>query len=211
MSIREGSGETTVAMAPAAAFAYLADPRHAPGWFAGVSFAEPPEGPPREGMTWRFVRSRGQVGGKRGMTPVWMAAYAPPARFVWRTRYHWPRTNLAWELRCDPANEAEPGESGRAQDTPTRLTFTMRIEPGPLGWLTLLVATPFSRDTLARRAQRAVERAREALLQQTTGGARRAARGASGGRRAKPTRKGRTSGKRHGEDGRRRRSDGAER
>lgn len=222
MSIREGSGATTVAMTPAAAFAYLADPRHAPAWFAGVTLAEPPEGPqigaPREGMTWRFVQTRGQpAGGRPRVTPVEMAVYEPPSRVVWRTRFAWPRTNLAWELRFEPHGEpdseplaesgAEPGtvagegagegqrpaeaapapDAGRSPHAPTqhataRLTFTIRIEPGPLGWATLLVAAPFSRNTLAARAQRAVERAREALVEQQAAG---------GGRSASPmTRKG---------------------
>ena len=34
--MREGSGEVEAPVAPHVAFTYLADPRHAPRWFAGV-------------------------------------------------------------------------------------------------------------------------------------------------------------------------------
>jgi uncharacterized protein YndB with AHSA1/START domain len=154
--MREGSGETTVAVAPGTAFAYLADPRHAPEWFAGVELQGALEGLPRAGMTWSFVQT--QRGGR--IVPARMAVYAPPERFVWRTTQRWPRTNLAWELRCAPVED--PDTAGGAPATWVHLTI--HIEPGPLGWLSLLAALPFQRGEIAERAQRAVDRAREALL-----------------------------------------------
>ena len=147
---REGTGETTVAVAPAAAFAYLADPRRAPEWFAGVQFAERPEGEPRAGMRWRFVQVRS---GNR-IVPVRMAVYEPPTRFVLRTAHRWPRTNLRWEMRCEPATDGEGG---------TLLRMTIGIEPGPMGWLSLWLAKPAFRPDPAMQAQRAVERARDAI------------------------------------------------
>ncbi|HEV2238823.1 MAG TPA: hypothetical protein VGR57_19345, partial [Ktedonobacterales bacterium] len=48
-------GETHTQVAPAAALAYLADPRHAGAWFASVTVAGLAEGPPRAGQQWRFV------------------------------------------------------------------------------------------------------------------------------------------------------------
>lgn len=152
---REGTGETTVAVAPAVAFAYLADPRRAPEWFAGVQFAERPEGEPRAGMRWRFVQVRS---GNR-IVPVRMAVYEPPTRFVWRTTHRWPRTNLRWEMRCEPAPEGNAGEVGAL------LRMTIGIEPGPMGWLSLWLAKPAFRPDPAMQAQRAVERARDALLE----------------------------------------------
>lgn len=147
--MREGTGEATVTVAPAVAFAYLADPRHAPEWFAGVQFADEPEGEPRAGMRWRFIQVRS---GAR-VVPVRMQVYEPPTRFVWRTTHIWPRTNLRWEMRCEPA----PGG--------TRLRMTIGIEPGPAGWLALWLAKPAFRPDPAMQARRAVERAREALLE----------------------------------------------
>jgi uncharacterized protein YndB with AHSA1/START domain len=156
MALGSGTGEATAEVPPAAAFAYLADPRNAPQWFAGATFAEEPEGQPREGMAWSFRQTR-----SARVVPVHMSVYEPPSRFVWRTQLGWPRTNLVWEMRCDPV-----GKKGAR----TRLAFTIRIEPGPLGWPALLAAAPFSRGDVARRAERAVDRAREALLQQATPG-----------------------------------------
>src|SRR6185437_5905944 len=102
---REGTGEAAVAVAPTDAFAYLSNPLRAPEWFAGVQFAERPEGEPRAGMRWRFVQVRS---GNR-IVPVRMAVYEPPTRFVWRTTHRWPRTNLRWEMRCEPAPEGNAG------------------------------------------------------------------------------------------------------
>lgn len=153
--MREGTGEAVVAVAPEVAFAYLADPRHAPEWFAGVRFAREPEGEPRAAMTWRFVQVRS---GNR-VVPVRMAVYEPPEHFVWRTTLHWPRTNLRWEMRCEP----EPGDAHA-----TRLRMTIGIEPGPVGRLALWLTKPAFRPDPAIQAQRAVERARDALEDRAT-------------------------------------------
>lgn len=154
--MREGTGEVVVAsVAPDAAFAFLTDPRHAPDWFAGVGFAEQPEETPHAEMTWRFVQVRS---GNR-VVPVRMAVYEPPSRFVWRTTLRWPRTNLRWEMRCEPATDGEGG---------TRLRMTIGIEPGPLGWLSLWLAKPAFRPDPAMQAQRAVERARDTLLERAS-------------------------------------------
>lgn len=158
MAMREGTGQATVDIGPAAAFTYLADPRNAPEWFAGVALDGAPTGPLREGMTWRFVQ---RLRGGR-VVPVRMDAYAFPSRFVWRTQFRWPRTNLAWEMRCEPlvAPNGEPAPAAQA----SRLTFTIRIEPGPLGWPALALGAWLSPQSLGQRAQRAVESAREVLL-----------------------------------------------
>lgn len=151
--MREGNGETTVAAPPAVAFAYLADPRNAQQWFAGAALAEQPEGAPHAGMRWRFVQAR-----SKRVVPVRMESYEPPSHFVWRTALHWPRTNLRWEMRCEPlAGEADA----------TRLRMTIGIEPGPMGWLALWLAKPAFRPDPAMQAQRAVERARDALEEQS--------------------------------------------
>lgn len=146
--MREGSGEATVAIPCAAAFAYLADPRNAPEWFAGVTFPEQPEGAPQAGMTWRFIQARSD----QRIVPVRMEVYEPPMRFVWRTALRWPRTNLRWEMRCDPEKDG------------SRLRMTIAIEPGPAGWLGLYLSPRAYRPNPALQAQRAVERARDALL-----------------------------------------------
>ena len=152
--MREGTGEVTVAVAADTAFAYLADPRHAPEWFAGVQFAEEPEGEPHTGMTWRFVQVRS---GNR-VVPVRMVVYESPSHFAWQTALRWPRTNLRWEMRCEP-------EEKRAGTT--RLRMTIRIEPGPLGWLALWLSPRAYRPNPATQAQHAAERARDALLERT--------------------------------------------
>ncbi|HEY1387016.1 MAG TPA: SRPBCC family protein [Ktedonobacterales bacterium] len=147
--MREGTGETTVATTPEVAIAYLADPRNAQQWFAGAALAEQPEGAPHAGMRWRFVQAR-----SKRVVPVRMEVYEPPSHFVWRTALHWPRTNLRWEMRSDPI----AGENGGA-----RLRMTIGIQPGPMGWLALWLAKPAFRPDPAMQAQRAVERARDAL------------------------------------------------
>ncbi len=149
--MREGTGEIEAPVAPHVAFAYLADPRHAPRWFAGVEVADAPAGPLAAGAQWDFVQT--QSGGRK--SPTRMAVYEPPERFVWRTARRWPATNLTWELRCLPV-----AEDPRA----TLLRLTIRIEPGPLGWLTTLLASAFRSEVIAERAQRAVERARDVLI-----------------------------------------------
>ncbi|HEU4782549.1 MAG TPA: SRPBCC family protein [Ktedonobacterales bacterium] len=150
--MREGTGEATVVAAPEVAFAYLADPRNARQWFAGAALAEQPEGAPHAGLRWRFVQARG-----KRVVPVRMEVYEPPSRFVWRTALRWPRTNLRWEMRCEPTGERAGG---------TRLRMTIGIEPGPMGWLALWLAKPAFRPDPAMQAQRAVERARDALEEQ---------------------------------------------
>lgn len=151
--MREGTGETTVAAPPEVAFAYLADPCNAQQWFAGAALAEQPEGAPHAGMRWRFVQAR-----SKRVVPVRLEVYDPPSHFVWRTALHWPRTNLRWEMRCEPIAEADGG---------TRLRMTIGIEPGPMGWLALWLAKPAFRPDPAMQAQRAVERARDALEEQS--------------------------------------------
>src|SRR5690242_20373518 len=149
--MREGAGEIEAPVAPQVAFAYLADPRHAPHWFAGVEVADAPVGSLAAGARWTFIQTQ-SVGRK---SPTRMAVYEPPARFVWRTTLRWPATNLAWEMRCLPVEE-----NPRA----TLLRLTIRIEPGPLGWLSALAVGAMRGDVIAERAQRAVERARDALI-----------------------------------------------
>jgi len=146
----EGSGEATVATSPQVAFRYLADPRHASEWFAGVELLEPPQGLLGTQTTWRFRQRSGQV------VPLRMAEYEPPRRFAWHTRY-WPlRSNLRWTMELLPAEDA-PAQ--------TLLQMTIRLDPGPLGWLTLLLTFGHSAQPLAYRAQDAAERARDALLE----------------------------------------------
>jgi len=149
--MREGSGEVEAPVAPHVAFAYLADPRHAPRWFAGVEVADAPVGPLTAGSRWAFIQT--QSGGRKSLTC--MAVYEPPEHFVWRTTRRWPATNLAWEMHCLPVEE-----NPRA----TLLRLTIRIEPGPLGWLSALAVGAMRGDVIAERAQRAVERARDALI-----------------------------------------------
>lgn len=145
----EGAGDAVVAVPPRVAFGYLADPRHAPEWFAGATLAEPPQGSPGIGMRWRFTQRDGRV------VPVRMADYEPPRRFAWQTTYMPLRSNLRWTLECLPV----AGEPSR-----TLLRMTIRLVPGPLGYLVLLLTFGRSAQSLAARAQDAVERARDVLL-----------------------------------------------
>jgi len=149
--MREGTGEATVAVACDIAFDYLADPRNAQAWFAGATLAERPEGALQAGMRWRFV----QVRSDNRVVPVRMAVYDPPSHFVWQTAFRWPRTNLRWEMRCEPATDGADE---------TRLRMTIRILPGPVGWLALWVSPRVYRPDPQMQAQRAVDRARDALL-----------------------------------------------
>jgi uncharacterized protein YndB with AHSA1/START domain len=149
--MREGTGEIEAPVAPHVAFAYLADPRHAPRWFAGVEVADAPVGSLVAGSRWMFIQT--QSGGRK--SPTRMTVYEPPTRFIWRTMRRWPATNLAWEMRCLPVKE-----NPRA----TLLRLTIRIEPGPLGWLSALAVGAMRGDVIVERAQRAVERARDALI-----------------------------------------------
>jgi uncharacterized protein YndB with AHSA1/START domain len=144
----EGVGEAVVAVPPESAFSYLADPRHAPEWFAGVELAAP-QGPPGTHMTWSFVQRGGRI------VPVRMAVYEPPYHFAWQTTYSSLRSNLRWTIECLPT-ESEPAH--------TLLRMTIRLDPGPLGWLVLLLTFGRSERTLTARAQDAAERARDVLL-----------------------------------------------
>jgi len=145
----EGVGEAIAAVPPGAAFSYLADPRRAPEWFAGVKLPEPPQGPLGTHMTWRFVQQGGQV------VPVRMAEYEPPRRFAWQTTYAALRSNLRWTTECLPT-EGEPSQ--------TLLRMTIHLDPSPLARLVLLLTFGRTQRTLAVRAQSATERAREVLL-----------------------------------------------
>ena len=147
----EGTGESVAAVAPAGAFAFLANPRNAGAWFAGAGFAEPPEGPPRAGLTWSFARTSGT----RRVQPVRMSVYEPPRRFVWETRLPAVLTNFTWEMRCEPAGEEQPGG--------TRLRFTYRLRPGLVQWLTTAVGFSLVTRALREQAQQAADRAAEAL------------------------------------------------
>lgn len=147
----EGTGEAVAAVAPAAAFAFLANPRNAGVWFAGAGFAEPPEGPPRAGLTWSFARTAGT----RRVQPARMSIYEPPRRFVWETRLPAILTNFTWEMRCEPAGEEQPGG--------TRLRLTYHLRPGLIQWLTTLVGFSLVNRALREQAQSAADRAAVAL------------------------------------------------
>lgn len=168
VSILEGMGEATVEATPAAAFAFLSDPRNAGLWFAGSGFAQPPEGAPRAGMIWRFERMRGA----RGPVTATMSAFEPPERFVWETRVGILGVNNVWELRFEQALV----DSG-SPDVPARpgtiITMTIRLRPRPLGWLSILPALPLLRGQLPARAQRAADRAAEAVQAHTRSSARK--------------------------------------
>jgi len=135
---------------PVAAFAYLADPRNAPEWFARVGVEDLAPGSPYAGQTWRFVELRRR--GVPSATPVRMVVYDPPRGFTWETQLARARTNVAWQLACEPA--AEGG---------TTLRLTLRWRPGPLSWPMALAAAIFMRGALEERTQRTVERARDAV------------------------------------------------
>lgn len=147
----EGAGEAVAAVAPAVAFAFLANPRNAGAWFAGAGFAEPPAGPPRAGLTWSFARTAGT----RRVQPVSMSVYDPPRRFVWETRLPAILTNFSWEMCCEPTGEEQPGS--------TRLRLTYRLRPGLVQWLTTAVGFSLVKRALREQAQRTAARAAEAL------------------------------------------------
>lgn len=181
MPTRTGSGEALVPGRPVDVFAYLADPRNAAEWFASVALDETPSGSVRQGMAWRFVQR-----GRRGQAvPVRMQVYEFPSRFVWRTQFIWPRTNLVWQMRCEPAEPAEATASSPA----TRLRFTITIEPGPLGWLTFVLGAWLSPYGLDRRAQGGVDRARELLEARAEVSGRRAGQSGQGAREARGARR----------------------
>lgn len=147
----EGTGEALTTVAPATAFAFLANPRNAGAWFAGAGFAEPPVGPPRAGQTWRFDKTPGT----RRVQPVHMSVYEPPSRFVWETQLPAALTNFTWELCCAPAGAERPGG--------TRLCLTYRLRPGLVQWLTTAVGFSLVGHALREQAQAAADRAAKAL------------------------------------------------
>ncbi|HEX8728878.1 MAG TPA: SRPBCC family protein [Ktedonobacterales bacterium] len=158
--MREGSAEVSIACPVEAAFAWLADPRHADEWFANVALPEPPPRPLRAGATWRFSMTR-----QRGRSiPMRLADYQPPHAFTWETTYPAWRSNLQWACALEP----EPAARGEASGT-ARLRLTIRQRPGPLGWPALLLATLLGQlrvteaASMPARAERAAQRAGEAL------------------------------------------------
>ncbi|HLZ22523.1 MAG TPA: SRPBCC family protein [Ktedonobacterales bacterium] len=171
----EGTGESVTAAAPAVAFNFLADPRNAGLWFAGAGFEEPPTGPPRAGQTWSFA----QTPGTRRVQPVRMSIYEPPSRFVWETRLPTVLTNFTWEMRCDPAGAERPGG--------THLRLTYRLRPGLVQWLTTAVGFSLVGRALHEQAQRAADRAAEALsaASSPSSGQPNNARGNDAGRKRK--------------------------
>jgi hypothetical protein len=156
-------GETLVAMAPGPAFAWLADPRNAAAWFASVRLERPPAPPLRAGSAWRFVLTRQ----RDRLMPMRMAEYAPSERFAWETDYPTWRGNLRWVFTLEAA---EGGAGGEGEGSPTtQLRLRIEQRPGPLGWPLVALAwlvqrlSPNSAGTTRARAQRAVERAHDAL------------------------------------------------
>lgn len=156
MAMREASAEVVIGCAAETAFAWLADPRNAAAWFASVALPGPPARPLRVGAIWRFdlTRQRGQS------IPMRLAEYQPPHRFTWETTYPRWRDNLQWALALTPT----PEDASAAT-----LRLTIRQRPGPLGWPLLLVAgllarlSPGSAGSMQARAERAAQRARDAL------------------------------------------------
>ncbi len=150
--------ETLVALAPEPAFAWLADPRNARGWFASVRLERPPAPPLQAGSAWRFLLTRQR---DRPM-PMRLAEYTPPVRFAWETDYPTWRGNLRWVFTLEQT-ESKVGLPA------TRLGLRIVQRPGPLGWPLVALAwvlqrlSPNSPGTTQARAQRAVERARDAL------------------------------------------------
>jgi hypothetical protein len=154
----QGTGTTHTQAAPTAALAYLADPHHAGAWFASVATEGLAAGPPRAGQTWRFV----ERGGRGAARSVRMALYDSHARFIWETQLGWARTNIVWEVEATAAPEGG-----------ATLRLTTRWRPGPLGWPAALAAALLARGAVARRAQRTIERARDAVESAATPSAER--------------------------------------
>lgn len=146
-SATEGSGSVITPVAPATACAYLADPRHAAEWFARVAVDGLLERAPREGQRWRFME-----GGRASARTIELVRLDCPRGFVWQTRLAAPRTNIRWEMAIAVA--AGGGST---------LRLTTRWLPGPFGWPLVLLLALVRRDALGHRAQRTVERARDAL------------------------------------------------
>lgn len=150
--------ETMVAMAPEPAFAWLADPRNAGAWFASVRLERPPAPPLRIGSAWRFLLTRQ----RDRLMPMRMAEHIPSERFAWETDYPAWRGNLRWVFTLAAAEDSENAPA-------TRLRLRIEQRPGALGWPLVALAwlmqrlSPNSAGTTRARAQRAVERARDAL------------------------------------------------
>lgn len=143
------TGTAHTRVSPAAAFAYLADPQHAPEWFARVAVEDLAPGPPHVGQRWRFVE-RGRRGTPRAK-PVRMSVYDASC-FTWETRLSRGRTNLVWDVECVP----DP-------DGGTTIVLSLRWRPGLLDWPVTLAGAILGGRALAERAQRTVERARDAV------------------------------------------------
>jgi hypothetical protein len=141
------TGTTRTRVAPAAAFAYLADPRHAGDWFASVTVSAPAPGPLHQGQTWRFAGA-----GKRGEQTIRLALYDPPRHFVWETATPRWGTSLVWELALTSS-----------APTGTTMALTTRWRVRPLGWPQAAFAAIVGRRTLPSRCQHTVERARDAI------------------------------------------------
>lgn len=198
----DGMGEATAAVAPAVAFAVLADPRHASEWFAGADFETPPQGAARAGLEWSFARTPGT----RRVQPMRMTVYEPPTRFVWETTFRSPlSTNFIFEMRCEPAEiAADDADSPDATPPPdaaeqppvdrpsraapvqaTRLFFTIRLRPSLVQWASIAAGFVLLRRALRERAQTAVDRAAEAALSASSGPASRGGIGRQRGTRPK--------------------------
>lgn len=195
----DGMGEATAAVAPAVAFAFLADPRHAGEWFAGAGFETPPQGPARAGLEWSFARTPGT----RYVQPVRMTVYEPPSRFIWETTFRSPlATNFSFEMQFapvaiavapePPADEAETDTSpSPPADTPapvpatsvpgTRLRFTIRLRPGVVQWASVAAGFVLVRRALRERAQKAADRAAATVESAAAGPASRRGRGSQRG------------------------------
>lgn len=148
-----GAAELLVDVAPAAAFAFLADPRNVGAWFSAAAFAVAPEGQPRAGMTWTVA----QTAETRRPVPTRMTVYDPPRRFAWSTELGPLTVNWAWQLECRPAPDGDANT--------TLLHLTIHLRPGVQAPITLLFARSM-RHTLDTRAGRALERARDAFIAQ---------------------------------------------
>jgi hypothetical protein len=133
----------------ATAFAFLADPRNTQLWFAAAPLVEPVSGPLFEGMTWRLAKTVET----RRVTPLCMAVYQPPERFLWETRLSGPVTNHSWEVRLAPGNDVGT----------VSMSMTLRLKMSPMAQLSALMAPARLRRIATVRAQRALERARAAM------------------------------------------------
>jgi hypothetical protein len=145
----EGTGEAVAKVEVATAFAFLADPYNGRFWFASAGPLEPPGQPITPGLTWHLEKTKQT----RRVLPLKMITYQPPECFVWATQLGGLSTNHIWEVRLRPGPE-----SGT-----TTISMALRLLPGPMGRLGALIAPAGLRQTLATRAQRAVDRACEVL------------------------------------------------